>query len=158
MIFSALISSAVAAPAYDAATTGLITYHTVQYRGEKKCVSQRFIQGSTSAVVGTAFSKTNDYNPGVSYTARVVSETNQNYNIEISAWPEVDPNMLLSMYVGDIDANFHPGTWNANVKFVDEFGKKLEKFKHHPDVPTEALFSSVSPVLKKAYEAWPLCQ
>jgi hypothetical protein len=160
MIFSALISTAVAAPAYDAAKTGLITYHTVEMG--LGCVRQNFFQGSTSHVVRGANGKTNEdmlknyvgIDPRVPQ-GYVAKEQNQNYHIEIMCLESDDPELLLSLYVGNIDANFHPGQWNANVKFVDQFEQPV-KF---PDssVPSEALYSSVSPVLKKAYEKWPIC-
>jgi hypothetical protein len=160
MIFSALISTAVAAPAYDAATSGLITYHTVEMG--LGCVRQHFIQGSTSAIVGTANGKTNDdlLKNYVSIAFRtpqgvIVKEQNQNYRIEIIASESDDPELLLSLFVGNIDANFQPGQWNANVKFIGSRGQPV-KFPGS-SVPSEALYSSVSPVLKKAYEKWPLC-
>jgi hypothetical protein len=155
MIFSALLATSLAAPAYDAATTGLITYHLPH--PQLFCVTQFFIQGQTSAVVRTAFSKTNEVVAQRVHTfGQVISETNQNYQIQINTNAAMDPNYLLSLYVGNIDANFHPGTWNAYVKFVDDSGK-LVKFTNFPDFPSEALYSSVSPVLKKAYGAYPIC-
>ena len=160
MIFSALISTAVAAPTYDAAKTGLITYHTVEMG--LGCVRQNFIQGSTSHVVRGANGKTNDdlLKNYVSIDFRVpqgyvVKEQNQNYRIEIMCLESDDPELLLSLFVGNIDANFHPGQWNANVKFLDYRGQPVKFLQS--SVPTEALYSSVSPVLKKAYEKWPLC-
>jgi len=162
MIFSALISTAVAAPTYDAAITGLITYHTLE--AQLRCVRQNFIQRSHSTIVGTANSKTNDNlfnnykNPADSERVPygyIVKEQNQNYNIEIIALESDDPDLLLSLFVGNIDANFHPGQWNANVKFLDYRGQPVKFLKS--SVPSEALYSSVSPVLKKAYEKWPIC-
>ena len=159
MIFVALLSSALSAPAYDAAQSGLITYHVPDYG--RNCVKQSFIQGSTSAVVGTAMAQSNqlvgDYHHPKLIGAQgyVVSEQNQNYQIEIIANSTDDPEMLLSLFVGNVDANFHPGQWNAYVKFLDRRGIPVQF--PSSGVPSEALYSSASPVLKKAYEKFPIC-
>ena len=71
----------------------------------------------------TANSKTNDNlfsnykNPADSERVPqgyVVKEQNQNYHIEIIALESDDPDLLHSLFVGNIDANFHPGQWNAS--------------------------------------------
>jgi hypothetical protein len=159
MIFSALISTAVAAPTYDEAQTGgLIKYHTLD-KG-LGCVWQHKIQGSTSAAVGTAYAKTNDdlLKNYVSTSSRtpqgiIVNQQNQSYSIEIIAHESDDPELLLSLFVRNIDANLLPGQLNANVKFIDNRGQPV-KFAN---VATEAVYFSDSPILKKAYKKWPRC-
>ena len=153
MIFSALLSASLAAPTYDAATTGQITFH--KPNGQGHCVTQHFDKGDTNRIVETAFAATMFRQEG-DYSAKVVSETNLNYVIEIKAFPEIDANFLLSLFVGNIDANFHPGTWTAYVKFVGSKGQPI-LFTETPDVPSEAHYSSTSPILQKAYKAWPIC-
>ena len=158
MLFSALLSTALSAPAITV-PTGRITFY---YHGstDYSCFYEGSTIGSTSAVIGTAFKMSTANWRGHTDRAppRIISETNQNYQIEIPALEDDDAYYLLSLFGRDLNANFRPGTWNAKITFVNNMsGEPLKKFRLTPAVPTVALYSYSSPVLAEAFKRYPLC-
>jgi hypothetical protein len=159
LALSTLLAATLGAPTSDAATTGMITYISNQGDG---CLTTFTVKGSTSRVVGTAHEMSmKEMTPHGLGVARIISETNQNYRIEIKMPPSQDENNFamigsLAIFLGDVDKNFAPGTWTAHVQFVDQSGKpmsmKPSKVLNFPTgIPSAALYSHDSKILQKAY-------
>jgi hypothetical protein len=153
LALSTLLSATLAAPTSDAATTGMITYISQK---ENRCLTTSTVKGSTSRVVGTAHEMSMNENRWLG-VARIISETNQNYRIEIKMPPSNNFAMIvnLAVFLGDIDKNFAPGTWTAHVQFVDESGKpismKPDAIDFPTGIPSAALYSHDSKILQNAY-------
>ena len=162
LAISALLSACHAAPTHDSTKTGMITFLAKSRAG---CLNHYTVKGSTSKIVGTAFEASTGKGLLTELgTPRIISETNQNYRIEIRLPRDVEHDqfmpMSLAMFLGAVDKNFAPGTWTAHVQFVDADGKpkSMKPNRNFPTgIPSAALYSHASKILENAYY-WSICR
>ena len=180
MIFSALLSTCLAAPALDTTWIGTALFLSNEQGTAAECLRIEYIEGKSSAIVGTAFEWTamsffynfhhNTAEP------KIVRQTQRgdiyDYDIDINVagllgvakqiggglqskesrtWLNNHVEAALLAYVKDIALNFADGKWTADVRLLGTEGFKFDI------VPERALYSFSSPVLKRLEQKLPFC-
>jgi hypothetical protein len=180
MIFSALLSTCLAAPASDTTFIRTVLFRSNEQGNAAECLGIEFIEGKSSTIVGTAFEQTAQsffyaFNHNTAQP-KIYRQTQRgdiyDYEIDINVaslvnvakriggglqskesrtWLNNHVEAALLGYVKDIALNFADGKWTADVRLLGTEGFKFDI------VPERALYSFSSPVLKQLVQKIPLC-
>jgi hypothetical protein len=180
MIFSALLSTSLAAPALDTTLIGIVSFRSNEQGTAAECLNVDFVEGKSTAIVGTAFQWTAKsffyaFNHNTA-EPKIYRQTQRgdiyDYEIDINVaslvnvakriggglqskesrtWLNNHVEAALLGYVQNVAINFADGKWTADVRLLGTEGFKFDI------VPERALYSFSSPVLKQLEQKLPFC-